>query len=228
MRKRVLFTIPFAGGNRYVFKDFQPFLADDFRLHPLELAGRGDRISQDLMKELYAIRDDLFSKMQDHLEDEYIIYGHSMGGILAYLLTLMIEDQKLPLPTRVIISGRNTPTKKPKKIRHLLAKEAFKDSLRELEGTANEVLDHPEIFDFFEPILRADFEAIETYNFEESRKLNTPLTILHGQAEKNFDEEGARAWQHFTHDAMDFHSFSGGHFFIYDHIEAICDIIKKS
>lgn len=225
--KKTLFTIPFAGGNKYAFKSFNKYLENDFILKPLELSGRGNRIAEDLMTNLSDIVDDLFYKIREYLNDEYIIYGHSMGGLLAYLLTIRIEESNLLVPSSIIISGRSYPTMKPKKIRYNLSKEKFKDTLIELNGTPKEVLEYPELFDFFEPILRADFEAIESYSFKQDKKLNTKISILYGKDEKGFRKKDAKRWQEFTNLAIDFTQFEGGHFFIFDDTQKVCSTINS-
>lgn len=226
-KRKTIFTIPFAGGNRYAFKSFDRYLESDFILHPLELAGRGNRITEDLMSDLSKIIDDLFSQIRDNLGDEYIIYGHSMGGLLAYLLTIKIEEKNLLVPSSIIISGRAYPTMRPKQIRHNLSKDKFKETLMELNGTPKEILEHPELFEFFEPILRSDFKAIESYHFEQDKKLNTKISILYGKEEKSFKKKEAKRWQEFTSVPIDFYQFDGGHFFIFDDIAKVCSTINS-
>ena len=225
--KKTLFTLPFAGGNRYSFSKFDRYLKDDFDIHHLELAGRGDRMSEDLLSDIYEIRDDIFNQIKDKLHNEYIIYAHSLGGLLAYLLTLKIEENHLNPPSKLIISGRANPSMKPKVLRHNMPKEEFISSLQTLGGMPKEFFTHPELFEFFEPILRADFEAVESFDFEEKRKLNTKISVLYG-SDEHFSRKKALKWAKFTHKDIDFREFTGRHFFIYEHIEAVCNIIKES
>jgi len=224
--KITLFTIPFAGGNSFSFKKFDPYLNDDFNIHHLELSGRGKRISYELMSNIYEIRDDLFEQIKDKLDDEYIIYGHSLGGLLGYLLVLLLEDRGLRKPLRFVVSGRSNPAMKPADIRHNLPKDKFVRSLKELGGMPSDFFDHPELFDFFEPILRADFEAIEGFDFSEDRKLETSISVLYGKGE-SFSKKEAKKWKNFSFQKTKFYSFKGGHFFIFDHIADICDILKQ-
>jgi len=224
--KKTLFTLPFAGGNRYSFSKFDNYLKDDFTIYNLELAGRGDRVSQDLMSDIYEIRDDLFNQIKDNINGEYIIYGHSLGGLLAYLIALKIEDKNLPLPSKLVISGRANPSMKPKVIRHNLPKESFIDSIKKLGGMPDEFFNHPELFDFFEPILRADFQSVEDFDFKESRKIGSKISVLYG-SDEYFSRKKALKWKNYTHQDIDFKEFSGGHFFIFEHIEDVCNIIKE-
>ena len=228
MNKRTFFTIPFAGGNKFAFKKYSEFLEDDFTIYPLELAGRGERFSEDLMSDIYKVRDDLFNQIKENIDGEYIIYGHSLGGLLGYLLVVLLQDRGLPLPTKLIISGRANPSMKPSTIKHNLSKDDFINSLKKLGGMPSDFFNHPELFEFFEPILRADFQIAECFDFKEKRKVNTKITVLYGKDE-SFSIMEAMRWREFTTDNyIDFHEFQGDHFFIYNNIETICKIIRAT
>lgn len=227
MHKKSFISIHFAGGNKFSFNEFNKYLKNDFDIYHLELAGRGSRIGEDLLTDLSSIRDDLFKQIENKLNNPYILYGHSMGGLLAYLLTLLIEEKKLLLPSQLIISGRSNPQMKPKDIRHDLPREQFKNILKELNGTPIQVLENEELFEFFEPILRADFQAIERFHFDENRKVSANLMVLFGDEEKNFTLDDAKKWEQFTTKAFSLHQFSGNHFFIFKEIEKICELIKN-
>ena len=226
MNKRTLFTIPFAGGNRFAFKRYNEFLEDSFNIYPLELAGRGERFSEELISDIYDVRDDLFNQIKENLNGEYVIYGHSLGGLLAYLLTLLLEDKQLPLPTKLVISGRANPSMKPITIKYNLSKDKFIESLKELGGMPSDFFKHPELFELFEPILRTDFQLVECFDFKEKRQIDTKISVLYGK-EEAFSRIEAMRWREFTIDkTIDFHEFQGDHFFIYNHIETICKIIR--
>jgi len=226
--KKRLFTIPFAGGNKFSFNKFDQYLEDHFLLHHLELPGRGERITEELMKDIYEVRDDLFHQIKDKIDTEYLIYGHSLGALLGYLLILLLEEKNLRTPSRFIVSGRANPLMKPPLIRHNLSEDRFIQSLRDLGGMPSEFFDHPELFEFFEPILRADFEVVECFHFQEERKIGAPITVLHGENEF-FDVLESKKWKKFTtYKEIDFHMMKGDHFFIYNHIQRISDILKEN
>jgi surfactin synthase thioesterase subunit len=228
VRKKVLFTLPFAGGNKFSFREYDTFLKDDFDIYPLELPGRGERFSEELITDIYLARDDLFKQIEDHLDRDYVIYGHSLGGLLAYLLTLLIEEKNLKKPLKLVISGRANPSVRPKTIKHTLAKDIFIDNLKKLGGMPSSFFKHPELFELFEPILRADFQVLECFDFHEKQKLNTKLSILYGDDEL-FSSEEAIAWSGFTeYTPFECREFKGNHFFIYNHIQSICEIIKET
>lgn len=227
MYKNTLFTIPFAGGNKYSFNEYDRFLKDTFNIYHLELPGHGKRFSEDLLRDIYTIRDDLFKQIEDKIYGDYVIYGHSLGGLLSYLLNLLIEDKKLNKPLKLIISGCASPTMKPTTVIHTLSKDDFEKHLRDLGGMPSDFFNHPELFELFEPILRADYTVAECFDYKEDRKVDTKLSILYGEDEE-FSLKEALKWKEFTyHSPLEFKQFKGNHFFIYNHTESICKIIKE-
>ncbi len=224
--KKVLFTIPFAGGNKYSFNKFDCFLKKDFDICHLELPGRGDRISEKLIDNIYLARDDLFEQIKNKLDREYTIFGHSLGGLLGYLLILKIEEYGLLKPTKFIVSGEANPCFKSTPIKYDLPKDSFIKSLKKLGGMPNDFFQYSELFDFFEPVLRADFKISEKYICNKNEKIDTKIFILYGEQDF-FDKNEATRWKDFSSHKTKFFQFKGGHFFIFDNIEKTCNIIKQ-
>ena len=224
--KKIIFTIPYAGGNKFSFKEYDLFLKDDFDIYHLELPGRGERFLEDLITDIDKVIDDLYNQIKDRIDSEYVLYGHSLGGLLGYLLILMLEEKELPIPSNFIVSGRANPSMKPPSLRHNLPKDDFIKSLKELGGMPSEFFNHSELFDLFEPILRADFMVVEKFDFNEKRKIGSKISVLYGRDE-SFSINEAMKWKDFSYQNINFHEFSGGHFFILDHGEDICKIIRN-
>src|ERR1019366_1340812 len=93
----------------------------------------------------------------------YALFGHSMGATLAYLCLLRIRRAGLPLPEALILSGKSAPTIASKDMRYLLPRAEFVAMLHNMGGCSPEILQEEELLDYFEPILRADFQAVETW-----------------------------------------------------------------
>jgi surfactin synthase thioesterase subunit len=80
------------------------------------------------------------------------------------------------------------------------------------------------MMDFFEPILRSDFKAVETYQYSQLPKLDIPITIGYG-TEEDLKEEEINAWQLECARPVEFISFPGGHFFIFDRTAEVVSMI---
>ena len=221
--------LPFAGGNKYSYRDFRLNSPSSINLIPLEYPGRGGRIREDLLSDTNDLVDDLYKLIVPIIENgDYAIYGHSLGGLLTYLLTKKIIANRLRPPIHLFVTGTTGPSSlsRSEKKRHLMPKKEFIQELRDLQGMPDEILASDELLEYYEPILRSDFKASESYLHESSEPLDIPITVITGLSE-NMTEEDIRLWQNETKQIIDFKRFPGNHFFIYNYTREIVQIITN-
>lgn len=220
MKKIILFCLPYAGGNKYSYTGFQKFAPPHIELIPLDLPGRGKRLNEECLTTSAQMVADILPVIRENAGHPYAIYGHSLGSLLAYLVTHKIVEENLPLPKRLILTGRGgASVKRTDTPRYQLPKEAFIEALREMGGM-DDVLESEELMEFFEPILRADLQAAETYEYQASLPFDVPITVMIGDKE-GITEEDASAWQKETTQPIDLNILPGNHFFIFDHEQEI-------
>jgi len=65
------------------------------------------------------------------------------------------------------------------------------------------------------PILRADFEAVQTYVYTEEAPLDCPITAFGGLQDTEVKPEALEAWREQTTSSFMMRMFSGDHFFIH-------------
>ena len=225
-----VYCLPFAGGNTLSYRSFQNYLSEPLRLCPIELPGRGRRITEPLLTDLEAMAQDILQQIADELPGKkYALYGHSMGALLAYLLTKHILFAGLPAPAHLFCSGRQAPSVSHKRTStYQLPKQRFFLTIKELGGFSEELLANAEFMDFVEPILRADFQAVETYKHQPVPPLNIPITLLAGEEDQKTPYENLLPWQEETNYPINIEEFSGGHFFLFDHIPQITELFSKT
>jgi external thioesterase TEII len=112
-------------------------------------------------------------------------------------------------------SGRKGPVLNTGKgNRHKLPSKEFKLELENLGGCPKEVLQNHELMEIFEPILRADFKAVETYQYASTEPLHQKITLFHG-IQDHFTKEDVMTWQQESTQPLEYFEFDGGHFFLY-------------
>lgn len=191
----------------------------------IELPGRGCRAGEELCLSLEELADDVFAQLRKNIgKDRYALFGHSMGAALAYLCLLRIRRAGLPLPEALFLSGKEAPAVSKGKVRHLLPRSEFIKMLHDLGGCPLEILQNEELIAYFEPILRADFQAVETWQHRAEEPLPVPLVVLIGHGD-DVDRDEAAAWSLETSRSFQLHEFDGGHFFIQFHWRKIASII---
>jgi surfactin synthase thioesterase subunit len=222
-----LFCIPFAGGSSYSYRGLSLELHSSIEITTLELPGRGRRFPERPLTDAHALVDDLYRQVTAKLHEPYAFYGHSLGSLLAFLLTRRIMSEGQRKPSYLFLSGCEAPSTIPRKKRHLLPQHEFRQVVREFGGCSPDVLNNEELMAIFEPILRADFKAYETYIHESLMRLDMPIVVMIGD-EEDLAMEDVRKWQAETSSTLSIHRFPGDHFFIYGHWKRIGSLISAA
>jgi len=224
MKRPQLFLLHFAGGSCYSFQFIVPFLKEFDVIVP-ELPGRGKRAKESLLKDFDAAAKDIYNQIIHKLGlSEFVIYGHSMGSLLGLEVTHMLEKEG-KAPACLIVSGNAGPGAIDVRNRHLMDREKFIKELEKLGGVPPELIRDEELFDIFEPILRADFEIAERNRREMFTPVNIPIYAIMGNLEKRVMD--ISNWSGFTTTQFGFEVLEGDHFFIRRHPRRIAGIIKE-
>ncbi|QWG87512.1 thioesterase II family protein [Bacillus mycoides] len=230
MQKTKLFCFPHAGGSAFNYAKWKNYFNPYIEVVPIELAGRGYRIEESLYQSMEEAVNDVYTSIVKQIEHSpYILYGHSMGSLIAYEVARKIQDSKNVLPEFLVLSGRNHPNSKMKNIRHNLSNEQFKREVIAMGGTPSGVLQSEELMGIFLPILRADFKIVETYIHDNNMQAcDIDFLILNGENDEFTTYNQVIKWEQYTSKTCTFHSFKGNHFFLNENIEEIANrIIRK-
>lgn len=224
-----LFCFPYAGGSSVMYHQWKPFLQDEIELRPIELAGRGKRIIENPYNDIKDAVEDVFELIYKEVQQSpYMLFGHSMGAMIAYELAQKIREKGLPKPIHMFFSGKGAPNvhRSDEKEYHLLDDSSFKKEVIELGGTPPEFFEHPELMELFLPLLKNDFRIAETHKLTEPiKEFDQDITVLLGK-EDDLNAEQCEEWVKHTTEFCYFHHFPGGHFFINDEKKAIVRIIE--
>lgn len=223
-----LFCFPFAGGSQFSYNDFDKHMPEHARLIKIDLPGHGKRIGEPLLSDVDAIVFDLLKWIGDDLHEPYAFFGHSFGALVSYRLAALIAGKNIPDPLHLFVSGQQGPSVAPgNKDIHLLPREAFIEKVVEYGGIPEEVSNNRDLMDFVEPMLRADFQAEGTYVHKEEPPLDAPITVMVG-SDDDVSLDDALKWQEVTTRKIVLKQFPGDHFFVFDHLPEICDIISTN
>lgn len=225
-----LFCLPYAGGSEIIYYKWKRYLSSLIQLEPIELKGRGSRSNEDFYKNLEDAVEDIFKNIKDKiLDDNYAIYGHSMGSLLAYELYYKIYNENVKIPKHIFFSGYKPPNipKKEKKI-YLLPDEEFIKEVISLGGTSKEIADNKELLQLFIPILRNDFKILDKYVYKEKKeKIHCDISVLNGKQD-NITLGELLAWKSYGDKNFKIYNFEGNHFFINNNVESITKVINST
>ncbi|MEK8173885.1 alpha/beta fold hydrolase [Streptomyces sp. M19] len=95
----------------------------------------------------------------------FVLFGHSMGGLLAYELTRALLADGGPLPRALHLSAVDPPTSRTRydPPRHLLGDDELRSWLRASGASPPRFLDDERAWQRFSPALRADFAVVDSW-----------------------------------------------------------------
>jgi len=229
--KTTLFCIPHAGGNGAYYALFGEFFPDSIKVVPLDLPGEGRRCREPLLDSMESLSRDLLEQMRPTAQTApYAIFGHSMGGLLAFECARLARATALPQPRALFISAAATPDKvrtgMDRPISELQPGELWEYVMR-MGGTPPGVALSAEFKRYMEPMLLADFSALENWQPAPCEPLPVPIHACIGK-DDTVTEKEAMLWQQFSSMNGTVRSFKGGHFYLQHHWHQLAEHITHT
>lgn len=227
---RRIFCFSYAGGGASVFRGLAKSLPPGFEVFAVQLPGREDRYREPPLTSIKAIAAALLPELRPHMTVPFAFFGHSMGTLVAFELMREIRRHHgTPHPTHVFVSGRRAPHL-PGRRRdlHALPDAEFWSEVGKLEGTPAEVLEDRELKDLVEPVLRADFQACETYACDAEPPLDVPMTALGGATDGDTTQEELELWREHTTRFGGVRVLPGHHFYLLSQWETVAVALEAA
>jgi medium-chain acyl-[acyl-carrier-protein] hydrolase len=210
-----IFCFPYAGGTSLVFKKWADLLPSTVQVLAAELPGRGARLHEPPFVSLPTLIDDLTEVVWPLLDRPVAFFGHSMGAIIAFELARSLRGRYGREPQALFVAGRRAPqVPNSEPITHNLPKDEFMKALIDLDGTPKEVIEHDELMEMMIPLLRADFQLIQTYEFIADAPLRCPITVYGGLRDSHVTRDMLLPWKDLTRSKFALHMLPGDHFFL--------------
>ncbi|GAA2710487.1 thioesterase II family protein [Micromonospora olivasterospora] len=219
MARTLLFCLPYAGGSAMrIYGRWHRELPDSIEVVPVEYAGRGARIADTPLTSVDAITADIIGVLLGRIDRPYAIFGHSLGALVAFELARRLEHLHGRPATHLFVSGQRAPQLPHPMAQYdyQLPEPEFKERLRELAGTPEEVLANEELLNLVTPVLRADFEAADTYQYRPGPRMSCPLTVYGGADDPEAPPDTLPDWSALTSGPCDVRVLPGQHFFLND------------
>lgn len=222
---RVIF-LHHAGGDKYSWRRYSEALSPQIDQVYVELPGRGDRFSEPLLSSTDEMVDDIYQQIKDLLDQPYILVGKSMGALHTYLLLYKISSFGKSLPIHVFLGSRKCPASYHHHVKiGTLNSNDFWEGVKGYGGCPPALLQHKELMELYEPILRADFQSLESYSHQEKNSLPVNVTIMVGK-EDQIKLEDTLSWKNHFEGEVDFIELLGGHFFMHEQAFTISKMIE--
>ncbi len=209
-----LYCLPYAGGSASIFRTWPESFPADIDVWPIQYPGRESRLREPPLKDLRTLVHALGQALMPVQDLPYALFGHSMGGLIAFELARWLAERSTG-PAHLFVSGARAPhSPGPDRPIHALPDAQFIEALRRLHGTPEPVLRSAVLMELFLPILRADFEAVETYRYMPGLPLSCPISAFGGRDDRRVSQQDLVAWEQQTRTHFQWRLLPGDHFFV--------------
>ncbi|MBA2651018.1 MAG: thioesterase [Tatlockia sp.] len=224
-----LLCFPFAGGYAESFLPWRKYLPPDFQLCPIQLPGRSYRWQEPVYTDIQLLLNAMLPSLLPLLQEQpYLIFGHSMGGYIAYEFSKALVSRGLPLPKLLVVSSVAAPMHwfSHKALSKLTQKE-FSDFFLDLGGFHPELLKDAKFINNQITLLREDIRICESCVYAEPAQFPFPILGLGGREDDYIRITSMADWQQETRVDFNLQEFSGKHFYMNEHLPAILKLIKE-
>ncbi|MET9608847.1 alpha/beta fold hydrolase [Streptomyces sp. NPDC006512] len=227
-----LVCFPHAGGSATAYTNLARTLPADFDVVAVQYPGRQDRYLEAPFTALDPLVEAVAGELARELAEDpgrpYALFGHSMGALVAFETARLLARDGLPGPQRLFLSGRDAPGLRKSSAHYRRFDDAaVLAEVRRLGGTDQTTLDNPEILEMVLPALRADYRALSTYSWGGGEPLTTAVTALVGDSDPVVTVQEALAWREHTSGPFALEVFSGGHFYLNDHLDQVASAVTE-
>jgi medium-chain acyl-[acyl-carrier-protein] hydrolase len=213
-----LVCLPHAGASASAYRAWGRGLPSSLSACPVQPPGREKRRSELPMTSTEEIVRQLAPEIITMVRPPYAIFGHSTGALCAFEVSREIRRLNGPLPVHLFVAGRRAPSIPMVRTELAgLAADELAAVLRRLGGTPEDVLGNPALLRLLQPLLVADFQVNEVYNYRAEPRLPIPITAFASTRDHFASPDEVAGWQDETGARYTQLVLEGSHFAIFDH-----------
>lgn len=212
-----LFCFPYAGGTSYIYRGWDALLPPTIEVCAVELPGRARRLKEPPPKNVPLLIQSMAAALLPYFDKPFAFYGHSMGALLSFELARELRRSYQLLPVHMFVAACLPPQslRRREHLTYNLPDALFIEEVRHYNGAPKDVLEYSEeLMRLTLPLLRADFEACQTYEYVEEPPLACPLTVAGGLQDKAATRSDLEGWREQTTSTCTVQMFSGNHLFV--------------
>jgi surfactin synthase thioesterase subunit len=160
-----LFCLPHSGSGAAQFSSWKNSLPPVVDICPIQLPGRENRFREAPLTQIRRMAEILSVELKPYLDRPYILYGYSLGALIAFELARQLRRQNAFPAVALYALARPAPnlpqTRYP--LHQLPDKPFLLELTHRFNGMSTAILQDKELVELLLPTLRADFTALETF-----------------------------------------------------------------
>jgi medium-chain acyl-[acyl-carrier-protein] hydrolase len=223
-----MYCLPHAGGGASAYHSWGAEIADFIEVCLIQLPGREWRLDEPAVADSEELADVLTAQITAHADRPYVLFGHSMGGRLAYEIALRTERAGVRSPLCVVASAFYAPTL-PNRSPLLsdLPEDQLVANLVSYGGLPSDFATNQDFLRFLLPTVRADLAVVESFGLAEPGGLSCPVSVFAGDDDEYVAREDVLAWQDATTGRCTVRFLPGGHFFLRENSASVLAAVAE-
>jgi surfactin synthase thioesterase subunit len=210
-----LFCFPYAGGRASVYRSWLDALPSEVELCGIQLPGREDRLGEQAYTRLTPLIQALAEAIYPYLDRPFAFYGHSMGALISFELARQLRRMYDRHPVCLYLAAFRAPQLPNPNIKiYHLPLEVFKVVLR-ADGIPETILQNEELMQIMLPMIRADYELCDTYEYREEPPLVCPFSLFGGLEDVRISKADLEAWPVHSSAMCSLSMLPGSHLFLH-------------
>ncbi|MEU5695257.1 alpha/beta fold hydrolase [Actinosynnema sp. NPDC020468] len=215
--RRTLICLGFCGGGAGPYLPWSDLVPADVELAAVCYPGRDGRFADEFARDWDELAEDATAAVLSATQRPYVLFGHSMGGWMAFDVAARIERRGGPPPEALVVSSANAPS------RGLTPRDMFpaaQDTDEQLlhwmrtHGLMPEhVLADPDLQEMAVELMRADITVRDTFFYTGGTKVSVPLQVLTGDRDEVIVADTAAQWRDLALGDYRHDELPGGHFY---------------
>ncbi len=221
-----LVCFPHAGGSASFYHAVSAALNPSIEVLAVQYPGRQDRWDQPFVTTIEGLAEQATEALLPWLDLPVSLFGHSMGAAVAFETARRLEATGAPV-RRLFTSGRRAPSIGGDSAVYKMPDQDLITEIRNLAGTNSELLLDGELRQLLLPVIRADYQAIETYLSPPGRRVSCPVTALVGSADHRVPLPEVQVWRDHCTGDFEIQEFPGGHFYLSEYPDAVLELVRR-
>ncbi|XYH95585.1 amino acid adenylation domain-containing protein [Sorangium sp. So ce1128] len=209
-----LYALPPAGAGTSAFRPWASKL-HDVEVWALALPGREVQAAQTPITSFEAVIAHLEEEILREPTGRFVLYGHSLGALIAFELARRLEHIHGIVPDMLIVGACRAPQlDNPLRFHADSSDEEILKFIAQTDPSSSSWMADSEVVASVIPALRADLLLFGGYRYREGRPLSCPLMAWGGEEDIWVERQHLMPWANLSRGAFAHHIWPGGHLFL--------------
>jgi surfactin synthase thioesterase subunit len=218
--ERILFCLGFCGGGTGAYLPWSAVVPDDTELAALCYPGREGRFTEEFAGDWEELVQDALSAVLSAADRPYVLFGHSLGGWMAFDLAVRIEESGGRAPEAVVVSSANSPRRQldghdmwPNSPKEADADDRLMSWMKSFGLIPQHALDDHDLREMAVELMRADLRVRDSFTYRPGSVVDVPLQLFTGLADEVIEPNTADHWRELAGGAFRHDVLPGSHFY---------------